>query len=40
MKITGGTLNVRDAVKYDGREEKAAQIRLYSGNNFTQTDKA
>ena len=40
MKITGGTLNVRDAVKYDGREEKAAQIRLYSGNNFTQTDNA
>lgn len=39
MKITGGALNVRDTVKYDGKEEKAAQIRLYSGNSFTQTDR-
>ena len=29
MKITGGALNVRDVVKYDGKTEKAAQIRLY-----------
>lgn len=40
MKITGGALNVRDVVKYDGKTEKAAQIRLYSGNTFRQTDRA
>nr|MCR4771207.1 TetM/TetW/TetO/TetS family tetracycline resistance ribosomal protection protein [Oscillospiraceae bacterium] len=44
MKITGGTLRVRSPIRYisDGKpfEEKAAQIRLYSGAGFTQTDEA
>lgn len=39
MKLTGGTLSVRDALRYragDGRilEEKAGQLRLYSGQKF------
>ncbi len=44
MKITGGTLRVRSPIRYisDGKpfEEKAAQIRLYSGAGFTQADEA
>ena len=45
MKITGGTLSVRDEIKYltDGGErisEKVSQIRLYSGDKFEQTDSA
>ena len=39
MKLTGGTLRVRDTLRYRGtsgeiREEKAAQLRLYSGPKF------
>lgn len=39
MKMTGGTLNVRDTLRYRGEggrivEEKAAQLRLYSGAKF------
>ena len=39
LKITGGSLSVRDTLRYraaDGRilEEKAAQLRLYSGAKF------
>ncbi len=39
MKITGGSLSVRDTLRYrgiDGRmlEEKAAQLRLYSGAKY------
>ena len=39
MKITGGTLSVRDTLRYRGadgqiREEKAAQLRLYSGQKY------
>ncbi|MBO4330711.1 MAG: TetM/TetW/TetO/TetS family tetracycline resistance ribosomal protection protein [Oscillospiraceae bacterium] len=44
MKITGGSLRVRSPIRYtaDGEtlEEKAAQIRIYSGAGFTQTDEA
>ncbi|MBP5165836.1 MAG: TetM/TetW/TetO/TetS family tetracycline resistance ribosomal protection protein, partial [Oscillospiraceae bacterium] len=44
MKITGGALRVRSPIRYisDGKpvEEKAAQIRIYSGAGFTQTDEA
>jgi len=45
MKLTGGGLNVRDELTYkgeDGREykEKIAQIRLYSGEKYTQVDSA
>ena len=39
LKLTGGTLSVRDTLRYrsaDGEvvEEKAAQLRLYSGQKF------
>ena len=34
MKLTGGTLKVRDALKGQGWEEKVNQIRLYSGDKF------
>jgi len=39
MKITGGTLKVRDAIKYRDEngnelEEKISQLRLYSGSKF------
>ena len=40
MKLTGGSLRVRDLVHYvnqkgEPREEKAVQLRLYSGEKFT-----
>ena len=43
MKITGGSLSVRDEICYTDAEghqfrEKAAQIRLYSGEKFTPAD--
>lgn len=39
LKLTGGTLSVRDTLRYPGasgkiKEEKAAQLRLYSGARF------
>ena len=39
MKLTGGTLSVRDTLRYRGangeiKEEKAAQLRLYSGQKY------
>lgn len=45
MKITSGALSVRDPILYtteDGRRtaEKAAQLRLYSGDKFEQVDHA
>lgn len=43
IKITGGTLRVKDAISPDadgGRAEKADQIRLYSGSRFSLTDEA
>ena len=45
MKITGGTLSVRDEITYrsaDGHRvsEKVSQIRLYSGEKFEQVDSA
>ena len=42
IKVTGGALNVREVLKseknVDG--EKVGQIRIYSGDKFTQTDRA
>ena len=40
LKITGGSLRVRDTVKYTGadgtqREEKLVQLRIYSAERFT-----
>ena len=40
LKITGGALKVRDVVKGPDWEEKAAQLRLYSGAKFTPAGEA
>ena len=42
MKITGGVLRVRDVLTSDKniKQEKVAQIRLYSGDKFTSTEQA
>ena len=45
LKITGGALKVRTALEYanaagDGLEEKAVQLRLYSGEKFTAAETA
>ncbi len=34
MKLTGGTLKVKDVVTNHSREEKVNQIRIYSGQKF------
>ncbi|MBR4193866.1 MAG: NYN domain-containing protein [Oscillospiraceae bacterium] len=34
LKVTGGTLRVRDVLKYDGLEEKLTQLRRYNGGRF------
>ena len=34
LKVTGGTLRVRDSVAYGGREEKINQIRIYTGEKY------
>ena len=39
LKVTGGTLRVRDAVSYAGHQEKAAQLRIYSGGRFRSVDQ-
>ena len=39
LKVTGGTLRVRDAISYGGRLEKAAQLRLYTGGRFRPVDQ-
>lgn len=38
LKITGGSLKVRDTLITDGQEEKVGQIRIYSGEKFTTAD--
>lgn len=35
IKITGGTLNVRDTVRVGDSEEKVSGIRIYSGSRFS-----
>lgn len=40
LKVTGGTVSVRDAVSYGGLQEKISQIRLYSGAKFRPIDRA
>ena len=40
MKVTGGTLKVRSTVKGPDWEEKATQLRLYSGAKFTPAEEA
>ena len=39
MKITGGTLKVRNLLEGDGWEEKINQIRIYSGVKFNAVDE-
>ena len=39
LKVTGGALRVRDTVRGPGWEEKASQLRLYSGAKFTPLDE-
>ena len=38
LKVTGGTLRVRDTLCYEGLEEKATQLRVYNGGRFTAVD--
>ena len=40
LKVTGGVLKVRDAVKGPDWEEKTTQLRLYSGAKFTPAEEA
>ena len=44
LKVTGGSLNVRDMLCYDNQrgeklEEKLVQLRLYSGDKFSAPDR-
>ena len=39
LKVTGGTLRVRDAISYGGCQEKAAQLRIYTGGRFRPVDQ-
>ena len=39
LKVTGGTLRVRDAISYGGRQEKAAQLRIYTGGRIRPVDQ-
>ena len=39
LKVTGGPLRVRDAISYGGRQEKAAQLRIYTGGRFRPVDQ-
>ena len=40
LKVTGGVLKVRDTVKGPDWEEKATQLRLYSGAKFAPAEEA
>ncbi len=39
LKVTGGTLRVRDTLCYEGLEEKATQLRVYNGGRFTAVEE-
>ena len=39
LKVTGGTLRVRDTLEYDGKTEKVNALRIYSGAKFTAVDE-
>ena len=38
LKVTSGTLQVKDKISYNGLEEKVDQIRIYSGDKFEVVD--
>ena len=40
LKITGGTLKVKDLIKLGDSEEKVDQIRFYNGSKFVVADQA
>lgn len=40
LKVTGGTLRVKDALRGEGWEEKADQLRIYSGARYRAVDMA
>lgn len=40
LKVTGGTLNVRDTLYYDGNEEKISSMKKYTGNKCIAVDGA
>lgn len=40
LKVTGGTLRVRDGILIDGKEEKAAQIRILNGSRSVPVEEA
>ncbi len=39
IKVTGGTLKVKDIVEYNGKAEKINNIRVYSGIKFNAVDE-
>lgn len=39
LKVTGGSLKVKDRIMYEGLDEKIDQIRLYSGDKFDMTEE-
>ena len=39
LKVTSGVLHVKDKISYNGIEEKADQIRIYSGDKFEAVEK-
>ena len=40
LKIKGGVLHARDALRFDDNIEKVHQLRLYRGSSYTLTDEA
>jgi len=39
IKVTGGSLKVRDTLNYGDKQEKIAQIRIYNGSKYTTKDE-
>ena len=39
IKVTGGSLKVKDVVSYKGRNEKVNGLRIYSGKKFTNIEE-
>lgn len=39
LKVTSGRLHVKDRISYEGIEEKADQIRIYSGEKYEMADE-
>lgn len=40
IKVTGGSLAVRDTIVIDGKEQKVSGIRIYSGEKFVSVNEA